>query len=157
MTVQPTTAPPTAMPPTPIDRLTTPTAAPVTAGRSELGRDDFLQLLVAQLRYQDPLNPADGSEFVAQTAQLTSVERLNELADLTGQAVQVQQRWSAAALVGRTVTVPGPDGSGTVTGSVTSVLLDGGDPVLRVRVPGGETRDVPLDAVTSVSDGPPGA
>jgi flagellar basal-body rod modification protein FlgD len=139
--------------PTPIDRLTVPAPAPVTAGRSELGRDDFLQLLVAQLRYQDPLNPADGSEFVAQTAQLTSVERLNELADLTGQSVSMQQRWSAAALVGRTVTTPGADGSGTVTGTVTSVLLDGGDPVLRVRVPGGDTRDVPLDAVTSVSDG----
>ncbi|MGF1661836.1 MAG: flagellar hook assembly protein FlgD [Kineosporiaceae bacterium] len=140
--------------PTPIDRLTVAAPAPATAGRSELGRDDFLQLLVAQLRYQDPLNPADGSEFVAQTAQLTSVERLNELADLTGRSVSMQQRWSAAGLVGRTVTVPGPDGSGTVTGSVTSVLLDGTDPVLRVRVPGGETRDVPLDAVTSVSGDP---
>ncbi|MGF1648183.1 MAG: flagellar hook assembly protein FlgD [Kineosporiaceae bacterium] len=143
--------------PTPIDRLTAPAPAPVTAGRSELGREDFLQLLVAQLRYQDPLNPADGTEFVAQTAQLTSVERLNELADLSGQAVSVQQRWSAAALVGRTVTVPGPDGIGAVTGTVTSVLLSGTDPVLRVRVPGGDTRDVPLDAVTAVSDGTPPA
>ncbi|GAB4248719.1 MAG: hypothetical protein Kow00109_24780 [Acidobacteriota bacterium] len=41
-----------------------------------LGKDDFLTLLVAQLSHQDPLNPQDASEFVAQLSQLTSLEQL---------------------------------------------------------------------------------
>jgi flagellar basal-body rod modification protein FlgD len=40
----------------------------------EMGKDAFLQLLVAQLKYQDPSTPADSREFLAQTAQFTMVE-----------------------------------------------------------------------------------
>jgi flagellar basal-body rod modification protein FlgD len=145
MSVQPTTS---------VGQLMTQPAAAATAGRSELGREDFLQLLVAQLRYQDPLNPADGTEFVAQTAQLTSVENLEQLSDLAERSLTMQQQWSAASLVGRTVTVPGVDGS-PASGTVTSVLLDGADPVLRVRVSAGDVRDVPLGAVASVAETPP--
>ena len=145
MTVQPTT---------PVGQLMTQPTGPVTAGRSELGREDFLQLLVAQLRYQDPLNPADGTEFVAQTAQLTTVENLEQLADLAEQSLAMQQQWSAASLVGRTVTTPGPDGA-PVSGTVTSVLLSGTDPLLRVRFPDGHVRDVALAAVESVTETPP--
>ncbi len=47
-----------------------------TRGSSELGQQQFLQLLVAQLRNQDPINPLDGAEFAAQLAQFNSVEQL---------------------------------------------------------------------------------
>ncbi|HUN65408.1 MAG TPA: flagellar hook capping FlgD N-terminal domain-containing protein [Bacteroidota bacterium] len=43
---------------------------------SVMGEDDFLQMLVTQLRYQDPLNPVDGTEFASQLAQFSSVEQL---------------------------------------------------------------------------------
>jgi flagellar basal-body rod modification protein FlgD len=43
---------------------------------SVMGKDDFLQMLVMQLRYQDPLNPLTGTEFAAQLAQFSSVEQL---------------------------------------------------------------------------------
>jgi|HigsolmetaAR206D_1030411.scaffolds.fasta_scaffold64202_2 Flagellar hook capping protein len=42
----------------------------------ELSKDAFLQLLIAQIRHQDPLNPADGAEFMAQLAQFSTLEQL---------------------------------------------------------------------------------
>lgn len=47
-----------------------------TTGSTQLGQQQFLQLLVAQLRNQDPINPMDGAEFAAQLAQFNSVEQL---------------------------------------------------------------------------------
>lgn len=46
------------------------------AGNASLGKDDFLKLLVTQMRNQDPINPMDGKEFAAQLAQFNSVEQL---------------------------------------------------------------------------------
>jgi flagellar basal-body rod modification protein FlgD len=121
----------------------TPTAKAPEASKS-FGQDTFLKLLVAQLKYQDPSNPADGSEFMAQTAQFTQVEKLTQLADAQKDMVNAQLMLSASNLVGRTVTYPGPDGF-DITGVVTSAKFGGSDPTLRV----GNT-DVPLSSVKEV-------
>lgn len=77
------------------------------AGKA-LGKEDFLQLLVAQLNNQDPLNPADATEFTAQLAQFSSLEQLfnvnsslQGLASLSGD----MERISALGLIGREVVV----------------------------------------------------
>ena len=44
----------------------------------------FLELMVAQLRYQDPLNPADSGEFLAQSAQFTALEKMQDVSDRVG-------------------------------------------------------------------------
>ena len=60
------------------------------AGNAELGRDEFLQLLVAQLRNQDPTSPQQGHEFAAQLAQFSSVEQLTNInASMQAQAGQL--------------------------------------------------------------------
>lgn len=86
-----------------------PTAATGT-GSSELGREDFLTMLVAQLENQDPLNPQDGTEFTAQLAQFSSLEQLlgmRESIDALA-AVQTQaQTLGAVSLIGKKVLVEG--------------------------------------------------
>ncbi|MGQ0843564.1 MAG: flagellar hook-basal body complex protein [Sporichthyaceae bacterium] len=111
----------TVLPPTPISSLlgTSPITGPSTPGNS-LGKDAFLKLLVAQLKYQDPTAPTDSAQFMAQTAQFTQVEKLEEIAAAVAQSLGAQSLLSAAALVGRTVTWHAPDGtelSGLVGGA----------------------------------------
>jgi flagellar basal-body rod modification protein FlgD len=66
---------PTIQPQVPTQTITT---AARTA-KSTLGKDDFLSLLVTQMRYQDPMNPMQGAEFAAQLAQFSSLEQLTNI------------------------------------------------------------------------------
>jgi flagellar basal-body rod modification protein FlgD len=116
--------------------------------KNEMGQDAFLKLLVAQLRYQDPMNPADGTAFMAQTAQFTSLEKLTDVADLQKELLGASRLLGASNMVGRTVTYPGADGS-DVTGVVTAAKIGTDGPVLRVA-----DKDVPLSSVTEVSATP---
>lgn len=58
-----------------------------------LGKDDFLRLLVAQLSNQDPLEPQDPSEFVAQLSQLTSLEQLITIRQAAEESNRLLSQW----------------------------------------------------------------
>ncbi|MFP3715010.1 flagellar hook assembly protein FlgD [Puerhibacterium sp. TATVAM-FAB25] len=123
---------------------TTTSATPAKDGTT-LDSEAFLQLLVAQLRYQDPTSPMDTTQLMAQTTQMTSVEQLVALADTQREAFAMQQRATAASLVGKQITAVDADGA-SVTGVVSAVTYDSGTPLLQV----GDLQ-VPLDLVTVVA------
>jgi flagellar basal-body rod modification protein FlgD len=135
----------------PIDITTTapaspfaPAATPVRTPSNQLGKDAFLQLLVAQLKYQNPMEPTDSSQFMAQTAQFTMVEKLEEIARSTAAAQADGRSLSAAAMVGRTVAYLDADGV-EQTGTVTTARLGTAGPTLTVN-----GKPVSFDAVTEV-------
>ena len=125
----------------------------------DLGKDTFLKLLVAQLKYQDPSNPADSTQFLAQTAQFTTVEKLNDLVKTEQDLVAAQLRFSASSLIGRTVTYTDPDADTdgdakgepkTLTGVVTAASFTGTAPTLKLG-----DKDVALSDVKEVRNTTP--
>lgn len=108
----------------------------------------FLELMVAQMRYQDPLNPADSSEFMAQTAQFTALEKMQAVADQTAMLLSTQLAFGASSMIGQTVRwhdASGAELSGTVQG--TTYLSTG--PMLSV-----DGHQVPITGVISVGTAP---
>jgi len=114
----------------------------------DLGKDAFLKLLVAQLKYQDPSAPTSNTEFLAQTAQFTSVEKLSDLVEAQKGMLTAQLQFSASNMIGKTVAYTGKDGK-EQSGPVTSASFIGSSPTLRV----GDT-DVELSAVLKVGTAP---
>lgn len=98
---------------------------------NSLGKEAFLQLLVAQMQYQDPLNPNTDTEFVAQLAQFSSLEQMQNLA-------QTSLNSQAFSLVGKEVVVKvAPNGStgetNYVQGAVDYVTIKSGEAKLSIN------------------------
>lgn len=122
------------------------TTATSTVTRSDqMGKDVFLQLLVAQMRYQNPNSPTSTTEFMSQTATFTQVEKLEEIAAQNASLVALQRSLSAGALVGHSVSYTDEKGA-TVTGTVGSVRISGEEPSAVV-----DGVDVPIGRLTEVS------
>ncbi|HLA27738.1 MAG TPA: flagellar hook capping FlgD N-terminal domain-containing protein [Syntrophales bacterium] len=100
------------------------TAAADSATSKLIGKDDFFKMLIAQLKNQDPMNPAQGSEFAAQLAQFSSLEQLSNLN--TALAAQnsnyiMLANAQSVNLIGKEVTALNGDGKTTITGQVSAV------------------------------------
>lgn len=83
-------------------------------GKSELGKDDFLKLMIEQLKNQDPLSPMEGTEFTAQLAQFSSLEQLNNMSKSLEQSIsanfqltQAVNNTMTASLIGKEVKLEG--------------------------------------------------
>jgi flagellar basal-body rod modification protein FlgD len=124
------------------------TATGTTDIKAQEDKQMFLELMVAQLRYQDPMNPADSGEFLAQSAQFTALEKMQEVADQTAALLAAQVSFGATGLVGRYVTYLDEKGD-PHSGQVGSVSYDVTGPTLNVD---GET--VSLGQVQTVSSTP---
>jgi len=99
--------------------------------KQELDREAFLKILVAQLRNQDPLNPIDGENFIAQMAQLSALEQLTTLNQKVVELGSMQQETRALALLNKQVSVERPTGE-ILQGKVESVIM-GPEPRLLIN------------------------
>jgi flagellar basal-body rod modification protein FlgD len=97
-------------------------ATPTVDRPDQMGKDVFMKLLVAQMRYQDPSNPVDSSQMMSQTAVFSQVEKLEQLVNQNASMLVLQESATAGALVGRRATYTDTTGA-SVTGTVTSVRL----------------------------------
>ena len=125
---------------------TTGAAAP-TVGSSTLDREAFLKLLVAQLKYQDPSKPADATQMISQSAQLSVVDKLSEISTAIVASGTTNRLTLGASIIGRSVTFQGPNQT-TLTQTVTAVRFTGTEMILRAG-----SWDVPLGAVLSFESG----
>ncbi len=115
---------------------------------NELGKDVFLKLLVLEMQYQDPLNPLENTEMVAQLAQFSALEaatNLNEQFEILSGNVDQLNFISGAQLLGKSVT--GVDLNGEIqTGMVESIHLDGSLVVLTVN-----GKFMPMSGILSIT------
>src|SRR3954449_4971913 len=93
------------------------------ADKNVLGKDDFLKLMVAQMKNQDPMNPSDDKDNIAQMAQFSSLEQITNLANATQELANRMSLTQNVGLIGHNVTYAGADGT-TVSGTVDGLSLD---------------------------------
>jgi flagellar basal-body rod modification protein FlgD len=129
-------------------KLLTDKGTSTTASSDQMGKDTFLKLLVAQLKYQNPMQPSDPSAFMAQTAQFSMVEKLESMEKATMELLTSERSRGATGMLGNQVTWTGLDGK-DAHGVVTGVRMGSDGPTLEV----GDT-DVPYASVTKVTAAP---
>ncbi|MFL1452908.1 flagellar hook assembly protein FlgD [Marinobacter sp. GN3S48] len=103
------------------------------AGNNELGKNEFMELMIAQLKNQNPLEPQDNGEFISQLAQFSSLEEMQGVSrsvDELGSQFRSTQALQASAMVGRTVLAPSQMGilgsEGEITGTIQVPASTGG-------------------------------
>lgn len=110
---------------------------------STLGKDDFLQLLVAQMKFQDPLEPTSNTEYIAQYATFSEVEQIQNMS----KSMDLSR---ASSLVGQTVQITSTDDNGKETtkmGKVDYVKYENGKAMVSI-----DEELYSLDNVTYVCD-----
>ncbi len=123
-------------------------AASGMVGNQQFSTDLFLQLLVTQLRYQDPMSGSqDTGELITQLTMFTLLEQVVKLQQTVEQQAQLQGNTQAISLLNRQVEVLGIDGS-PVQGTVSAVDFRGGGAFITVG-----DYDYPLSAVLRVEGG----
>lgn len=115
-----------------------------TRNTGELGKDDFLNLMVTQLKYQDPLQPTDDKEFIGQMAQFSALEQMQNMNTSLSNS-------QAFSLIGKHITANTVDSKTAETkvteGDVTSVKVKSGKSYVVV-----DGEDIPVNKIVNVTE-----
>ncbi|MGZ4174831.1 MAG: flagellar hook capping FlgD N-terminal domain-containing protein [Solirubrobacteraceae bacterium] len=113
---------------------------------SNLGENDFLMLMMDQLKNQDPLSPSDPTQYLSELAGFSSLEQQTQIASSTASAATQQASASALSLLGHTVSYK--DASGvTQSGTVSKVDFTSSGPALTI----GSTAGISLSSITEAT------
>ena len=115
-----------------------PSSSGQAAGTNDLDKDAFLRLLITQLRNQDPLSPTDDKESIAQLAQFSSLEQMQQVNNTLEPFIQMmelflqnQTSFAAASWVGRTIVASDPNPPKDQDGVLLNYVTNGdGEPVM---------------------------
>jgi flagellar basal-body rod modification protein FlgD len=138
---------------TPTTGATSPTAGTTATTRSSsnlpINQNQFLELLMTELKNQNPMNPnsSDPMQFVTELAQFTAVEQQTNTAEATKAIATSQSTTSAIALLGHTVTYTDPSTGAAASGTVQSVDITSSGPTLTIN----GTSGISPSAISEVS------
>jgi flagellar basal-body rod modification protein FlgD len=124
----------------------TSTAAVSTS--STINQQDFLQILLTQLQFQDPLKPTDNEQFVAQLAQFSALQVAEDQSQKLDSLATIQDADQAVALMGKTVQAGASQAN--AVGTVTAISFSSGQPLLTVTTASSTLVDVKLSDVTLI-------
>jgi len=132
--------------------------------KNSLGKDDFLKLLVAQMKNQDPMNPTDSTASIAQLAQFSSLEQMTNISTAMSTLSQSMTNFSqqssltqGAVLIGKLVSGVDTDGVTPIEGTVEAVKWLDGNPKLQIRKVDGTLADLEMRLITLVEEQKPAA
>ena len=123
--------------------VTSAASRPTVSATSTLGYNDFLKLLLAQMKNQDPTSPTDSTQWVSQLATFSSVEQAVQANSKLDQILQNSALTDAESLIGRTVTTRDQ----SVSGVVAAVSISNGSLVATLE--SGESLPVTTDVTIS--------
>jgi flagellar basal-body rod modification protein FlgD len=107
------------------------TSSTETQSSNSIGQEDLFKILLAQLQYQDPLEPIDNQEFIAQLAQFTDLEQSRSLNDKVDQMLISQSVNQSVTLLGRNIQARLE--SVTEVGQVTAIAFEDGLPLITIQ------------------------
>lgn len=114
---------------------------------NELAGDDFMNLFITQLKYQDPTSPMDTNQMLAQVTQLATMEGLTNIQEQLTESFSLNMLSTASGTIGKKVTYLDSEGvelSGTVT---STTVNNGAAPMLKLD----NGNEVPLDNVATIN------
>ncbi|MGK6317903.1 flagellar hook assembly protein FlgD [Sphingomonas sp. DT-204] len=139
---------------------TSPTTTPVTQASNAqtatnafgLGFESLLKIILTQLTYQDPLKPMDNFQFVSQLAQFSQIQLGQAANDRLDTVVAAQGALQAVGLLGRKVDIS--SNGATLSGKVTAVAFENGDPRITIETDGEQTvSGLSLASVSQIREG----
>ena len=95
------------------------------AKKGDLGKNEFLELMIAQLENQNPLEPQDNGAFISQLAEFSALEEMQQISstvDSFSDKFLSSQALQASAMVGRNVLVPGAESPMAVDGTISGMV-----------------------------------
>lgn len=122
----------------------------ISKATKELGKDEFLKLLLTELKYQDAQDPVKDKEFIAQMAQFSSLEQTTNLVEAFDKMAARANNNEALGMLGSVVSAVDPDSGAIIEGLVTSLKLNAEDPELSVLTNDQKVKVVKLSEVNEV-------